>query len=71
MQTAKLYDDQIRSRRTRDLDRDIGLHAEHISRFHCAIDVDEQIRVGALKLDQPRRNPERAETLGHCESDFA
>ena len=63
VQPAELDDFQIGGGRFGQLDRGVGFQAQHVGRPHRATEVDEQPRMGALKLDQARRKPECPESL--------
>ena len=67
MQPAELDDLEVGIGRLGQLHRGVGLQPQHVGGLHRAVEVDEQLRMGALKFDQPRREPECSEALGDGE----
>ncbi len=62
---AELRDDKIGICRRLELDGDIRFQSRDVGLLHRAAKIDGDLPVGFLEIDQPRKNPEIARTLGH------
>jgi hypothetical protein len=65
VEASELHRFHIRRFQSDQLDADVGFHAADIRGAHRAVQLDDQLRVGALELDQARHHPERPDALGH------
>ena len=63
---------EISRDRLLDLDGEICLGAQHqlVGTLHRTMQVDKNLRVRAYELHQFRSDPEGAQSLRHCDSDF-
>src|SRR5580693_8626827 len=71
MEPPEFDDAQVKCGGPRDLDCDVGFQAQHVCRFHRAMNVNEKIRVCSLEFHQPGCDPEGAEPFGHREANFS
>jgi hypothetical protein len=70
VETAEPNDLEVGGCRLGELHCGLGLKTQHVDRSHRAGQVDQQPWIGALKLHEPRREPERSKAFGHRNPDL-
>ncbi len=65
MKPAELCDNKVGICRRFELNGDVGFQPRDVRLLHRAAKIDRDLPIGFLEIDQPRKNPEIARSLGH------
>ncbi len=71
MQISKLNGDEIRTRRTPELDRDISFQPAYVGEVHRLLQLNGEKAVPFLKLKKPWQNPICSQPFGNGDTDQA